>query len=193
MNMPLSEEQRDGLQELMNISMGQAANSLARLIETKISLSIPEITSVSPNQLNEICNTAHVYRTRQSFLGEIKGEVINLLSPQGLQEIAELMDYDSPLDDSDLNEVLLDLSNILAGACLNGFSSQLELNTSLTMPTIYKHQLSDDIAEWKTTLVMKIAFIIESIAFDSKVIICLDENSIKTVIQKLNAMLGIED
>ncbi|TMO92658.1 chemotaxis protein CheC, partial [Pseudoalteromonas sp. S3178] len=43
------------------------------------------------------------------------------------------------------------------------------------------------------TLVMKIAFIIESIAFDSRVIICLDENSIKTVIQKLNAMLGIED
>ena len=31
----LSEDQRDALQELMNISMGQAANSLAHLIETK--------------------------------------------------------------------------------------------------------------------------------------------------------------
>lgn len=40
MNMLLSEEQRDALQELMNISMGQAANSLARLIEAKITLSI---------------------------------------------------------------------------------------------------------------------------------------------------------
>ena len=36
----LSEDQRDALQELMNISMGQAANSLAHLIETKIGISI---------------------------------------------------------------------------------------------------------------------------------------------------------
>ena len=34
----LSEDQRDALQELMNISMGQAANSLAHLIETKIGI-----------------------------------------------------------------------------------------------------------------------------------------------------------
>ena len=34
--LPLDEEQRDALQELLNISMGQAANSLAQLIETKI-------------------------------------------------------------------------------------------------------------------------------------------------------------
>ena len=46
-----TEDQRDALQELMNISMGQAANSLAHLIETKIGISIPNITAVTPEQL----------------------------------------------------------------------------------------------------------------------------------------------
>ena len=41
---PLDEEQRDALQELLNISMGQAANSLAQLIETKIAVSYTHLT-----------------------------------------------------------------------------------------------------------------------------------------------------
>ena len=45
--LPLDEEQRDALQELLNISMGQAANSLAQLIETKIDISIPKIYEVN--------------------------------------------------------------------------------------------------------------------------------------------------
>ena len=46
MNNVLNEDQRDALQELMNISMGRAANALARLIGTKVSLSIPRIVAV---------------------------------------------------------------------------------------------------------------------------------------------------
>ena len=37
----INEDERDALQEIMNISMGQAADALARLIQTKVSLSIP--------------------------------------------------------------------------------------------------------------------------------------------------------
>ena len=40
----LSEDQRDALQEMMNISMGQAAKSLAQLIDTQINLSLPVIS-----------------------------------------------------------------------------------------------------------------------------------------------------
>ena len=49
--LPLDEEQRDALQELLNISMGQAANSHAQLIETKIDIVIPKISAVTPTQV----------------------------------------------------------------------------------------------------------------------------------------------
>ena len=65
---PLDEEQRDALQELLNISMGQAANSLAQLIETKIDISIPKITSVTPTQLYTLLfGSDATFHTRQSF------------------------------------------------------------------------------------------------------------------------------
>ena len=54
MTVPLTEEQRDALQELMNISMGQAANALARLINAKITLSIPKIVLVSTGEFQRI-------------------------------------------------------------------------------------------------------------------------------------------
>ena len=66
--LPLDEEQRDALQELLNISMGQAANSLAQLIETKIDISIPKISAVTPTQLYSLLfETEDAFYTRQSF------------------------------------------------------------------------------------------------------------------------------
>ncbi len=44
----INEDERDALQEIMNISMGQAADALARLISNQVSLSIPAIQSMSP-------------------------------------------------------------------------------------------------------------------------------------------------
>ena len=135
---PLEEEQRDALQELLNISMGQAANSLAQLIETKIDISIPKITSVTPTQLYTLLfGSDDTFHTRQSFLGDIQGEVMSVLSRSGLSEMAKLMEYSEPLSKEDVEEIILELSNILAGACLAGLSSQLELTTNLNMPTLF--------------------------------------------------------
>lgn len=131
----LTADQRDALQELMNISMGQAANSLAHLIETKIGISIPKIASVTPEQLfSMISEQADAYYTRQSFLGDIQGEVMSVVSQQGLCEVGALLEYDAPLSQTDIQEIILELSNILAGACLAGLSAQLALGTNLNMP-----------------------------------------------------------
>ncbi len=134
----LTEDQRDALQELMNISMGQAANSLAHLIATKIGISIPKISAVTPAELFTLINRSeNAFYTRQSFLGDIQGEVMAVVSEQGLTEVASLLEYEAPLSQSDIEETILELSNILAGACLAGLSNQLELATNLNMPTLF--------------------------------------------------------
>ncbi|MEH6734875.1 MAG: chemotaxis protein CheC [Shewanella sp.] len=190
MNDYLSEEQRDALQELMNISMGQAANSLARLIGAKITLSIPQISSVTPIEFVEMINLDTMWHTRQSFLGTVKGEVLSLQSKQGCEAIAELMDYELPLSNITQEELLLELSNILAGACLNGFAQQLTLNTKLSMPTVFDPTLlSAGHYRWGNTLLMEVEFKIESSRFDSKIMICLEADSISIVLTKLNELL----
>ena len=188
----LDEEQRDALQELLNISMGQAANSLAQLIETKIGISIPKISAVTPTQLYSLLfESEGAFYTRQSFLGDVHGEVMSVLSQAGLSEVATLMDYDEPLSKEDIQEIILELCNILAGACLAGLSDQLELTTNLNMPTLFLPDKANfDELQWQHSLVMEVQFIIAISSFSMRVVFCLDNESLARMKDTLDELLA---
>ncbi|MDY6976129.1 MAG: chemotaxis protein CheX [Pseudomonadota bacterium] len=190
--LPLDEEQRDALQELLNISMGQAANSLAQLIETKIDISIPKISAVTPTQLYSLLfETEDAFYTRQSFLGDVHGEVMSVLSRAGLSEVATLMDYDEPLSKEDIQEIILELCNILAGACLAGLSDQLELTTNLNMPTLFLPDKANfDELKWQHSLVMEVQFVIAISSFSMRVVFCLDDESLARMKDTLDELLA---
>lgn len=187
----LTEEQRDALQELMNISMGQAANALACLIATRIQLSIPKILSVTPEDFVALFSESSTsWYTRQSFLGSVNGEVITILSQDGCEALAEAMDYDTPLNDASRKELVLELANILAGACLNGFAEQLTLHTKLNMPTLYQPKIQEQSDfNWQSTLLMEVDFLVEQAHFSSRVVICLEPRSVSELINSLNNLL----
>ena len=187
----LNEEQRDVLQELLNISMGQAANSLAVMLDTRIDISIPEISTVTPNQLYDLLfETGDLSYTRQSFMRDIHGEVISIISYSGLSEIGALMDYDQPLSEEDIQEIILELSNILAGACLSGLSEQLKLTTNLNMPLLFQpDKASFDGLPWQHSLAMEVQFLITISSFSMRVIFCLDDESLARILGTLNAYL----
>jgi chemotaxis protein CheC len=174
--LPLDEEQRDALQELLNISMGQAANSLAQLIETKIDISIPTISAVTPNELYGLLfETTGAFYTRQSFLGDVHGEVMSVLSRSGLSEV---------------QEIILELCNILAGACLAGLSEQLELTTNLNMPTLFVPDKTNfDELKWQHSLVMEVRFAIAISSFSMRVVFCLDDESLTRMKNTLDELL----
>jgi len=188
----LNDDQRDALQELLNISMGQAANSLAHLIETKIGISIPKIASVTPTELYSLIqDTPKAFHTRQSFLGDLHGEVMSIVSQQGLDEVGSLLEYEQPLSHNDKEEVILELSNILAGACLAGLSDQLELSTTLNMPTLFSpSQAGFAEMRWKNSLVMEVQFDIELSSFSMRVVFCLDDESLQRLLLTLDDLLA---
>jgi len=192
MDLSLDEDQRDALQELLNISMGQAANSLAQLIETKIDISIPKITSVTPTQLYSLLfETNNSFYTRQSFLGDVHGEVMSVLSRSGLNEVATLMEYDAPLSKEDIQEIILELCNILAGACLAGLSEQLELTTNLNMPTLFSPDKGNfDDLQWQHSLVMEVQFVVAISSFSMRVVFCLDDESLSRIKATLDDLLA---
>lgn len=188
----LNPDQADALQELMNVSMGQAANALAQLIETEITISIPNINALTPSGLFDVIQThKHALHTRQSFLGDIDGEVMTVLSNDGLLGMARLMDYEEPLTASDTDEVVLDLCNILAGACFSGLSSQLGLITTLNMPTqfIPNKPLFESLS-WHNSLVMEVQFKVSATSFSMRVIICLDNTSLGKILHLVDELLA---
>ena len=53
-SLALTEDQRDCLQEGVNVAMGQAGDSLARFLEVFIHLSVPRIRLLMREQLNRV-------------------------------------------------------------------------------------------------------------------------------------------
>lgn len=193
MNNPMliNELQRDALQEIMNISMGQAANALAQLINIRVILSIPKISMTTPDGLHHLyeAQTPHHF-ARQSFLGDMHGEVISMISAEGCKELGEAMSYDQPMDNNSINELVLELTNILAGACLKGMVDQLGSRLHLAAPSLFEPtQQVQSNYNWHHALLLEILFALEHISFSSRVVICLDETSIGVLAGKLNEML----
>ena len=120
----------------------------------------------------------------------MKGEVLTLLAKDGTNTIGKLLDYQLPMDEVSQEELLLELANILAGACLNVFSAQLGLNTKLSMPTMFSSQMRQtESYRWISTLLLEVEFQLEGTPFDSRVVICLEGQSVDTLISRLNQLL----
>lgn len=187
----INELQRDALQETMNISMGQAANALAQLINIRVILSIPKISMTSPEGLQSFYQASALQHfARQSFLGDMHGEVISMISDEGCKELGEAMSYDQPMDSNSIDELVLELTNILAGACLKGMVDQLGCRLHLAAPSLFEPaQQAQGSYHWHHALLLEILFALEHISFSSRVVICLDEASITVLADKLNEML----
>ncbi len=76
----LSEDQREALQELVNIGMGQAGASIAQVLDEFVKLSIPRISSVAACNLSQeivrLVGDADVSAIRQAFTTEFRGEAL---------------------------------------------------------------------------------------------------------------------
>ncbi len=188
----ISEEQRDALQELMNISMGQAASALATLIDIRVILSIPKISVTSPTSFFEIYNSENEnFYARQSFTGQFRGEVISIISKEGCEQLGETMLYEQPMSDNSFTELVLELTNILAGACLKGLVEQLDTRLHLSAPSIISAESqSVEKYSWQHALLLEICFSLEDSSFYSRLIICLDEQSIVSLKSKINELLS---
>ena len=116
---------------------------------------------------------------------------MSVVSQQGLCEVGALLEYDAPLSQTDIQEIILELSNILAGACLAGLSAQLALGTNLNMPTLFSPRKANfEEFQWSNSLVMEVQFDIEISSFSMRVVFCLDDASLDRLTQTLDELLG---
>lgn len=197
----MNEDQLDALQELMNIAMGQAADRLARLVEEQVILSIPKIHEMSEkcksselNQLEISGKTTTI--TRQSFLGKLRGEVLVCFGAEGAGKVAELMGYGADDNPEADEELILDITNILTGACIQGLANQIDIKCSFAPPSVYstnlvfEKSLSSDMFDGRETLVMEINFTISSHSFCCDLLVCIANESVPILIEAIDELLS---
>ena len=199
----LNEDQRDALQEIANIGMGLAGARLATLLGEFIQLSIPSITPVRVEDLPAVLNQfiggqEFVTVVRQAFTCDVRGEALVLLGDDAIPELWELMGYDpasDTLDAASEQEVLIDLSNLITGACLSCMFEQLGRSLTFSPPTLMGRRVSltqllrPEAMAWDLSLLVEVKFSIENHTFCAHLVMFTGEDSLKTLKMALDELL----
>lgn len=196
-----NEEHRDALQEVANVAMGEAGAKLAELLGTFVRLSVPRIEISAATQVPDILGKLlgsdnAVTAVRQSFLSRIQGEAIVLFGEAGCAELADLMGYEGAFASAQRREVLLDIANVLVGACLGGVFRQLGLELGYSAPSLLaENTLADRVIHteslnWRRALLVEVNFRLEQGAFSSHLVILLPEHSIDRLRESLEQMMA---
>ena len=196
----LTGDQRDVLQEVSNIAMGQAGNSLAQLLGTFVTLSVPRINIVDVAEINQaigklIGDQTEVSAVRQAFLGSIRGEAIAIFHKDSHGDVADLMGYDDNLSEAQKDELLMDVANVVIGACLTGIGELLGTSMSFSAPSIMAKDTPASMLfqleqlNWRCALVVEVNFALEARNFTCHLTQLMPEESISTLQTALDTFM----
>lgn len=188
---PLNEEENEILQEVINIGMGQAGASLAKLLDVFVNLSVPRALWVSGDDfIDQVSGLVAGYSdswagVRQAFYNQLEGETFAIYGANGCKQLAELMGYENESGDGVEEELLLDVTNILVGACLVGVANQLGKKLDFVAPTLVGvgKPLEDLLVgrdmEWVQCLLIEVNFCLEEGDFSCHLVMLMSEDSIE--------------
>jgi len=154
LNDVFSADEKDILQEIMNIAFGNATADLAGVIEIYVVLSVPKIQVISigelPNYLRETLNTSgKTSIVDQRFWGDFNGSGF-LVFPTGsgddlvsLLEDKNADDFRSKSKSMIEYEVLTEIGNILIGACVGKMSELLNTFVTYSPPRVITEKESE--------------------------------------------------
>lgn len=171
----LSEEEVEILQEIMNISFGQSAADLADVIDTHVVLSIPFIDIMDVPDLpdyirNHVKDYKNINIVEQKFWGKFRGDALLIFSSGAGKELMSMLQTESntivgtdPFDILE-RETLMEVGNILIGACVGKLSELLRDVVTYTPPLVIVEKdyreaiLNGHYDEDKTAIILKTDF-----------------------------------
>ena len=185
----LSDAVRDGYKEVVNVAMGQAADLLARVLGAFVVMPIPNINMLEVSELtmtlNQVSENNDFSVICQGFIGSgIAGEALIIFSDSSIVDIADLMKFKSELTEHAELELLMDISSVLSGACLQGIAKQLDINFSQSHPVVLgRHLKMDDLfkrneSRWTKMLTIEMVINIENRNINCQLLLIFTEDSI---------------
>ena len=180
--------------------MGRAADLLARLLDTFVIMPIPKVRMLEISDLemaiSDIKNNATVSAVCQGFIGSgVAGESLLIFNEASFEDIAELMKYESEIDESAELELLMDISSVLCNACLIGIANQLDINFSFDHPKIIgRHVHFDDVlknasSQWQQILSIEMGYRLENKNINCVLLLLITEDSLPALNSRVSYLL----
>ncbi len=145
-NIEFDENERDCLQELMNIAYGSATASISEILNAFATLNVPDIKIVKPKELKPyLVNNLGVDTKSEQFIatqlinGDLAGENLFILDNQSAINLAHEFDLeDDEINDDELFDIVLEVTNILSSSMIGKLTDELGTTVSFAPPSVQK-------------------------------------------------------
>lgn len=196
----LSEDERDCLQELMNVAYGSATAAITEILDAFAQLSIPKIQIIDADELkpylsNELnLNVEHLVSLQQ-INGTLCGENMFVIDKESAKNIAYKFGLEEDeVNDEEIADVVLEITNILSSSTISKLAEDIDTNVSFSAPTIKTitsmNQLKNlFISKYEKVIIISTQLKFEDLNINAELFILTTDNSILYIKEKLNKIL----
>ncbi|MGX9416698.1 response regulator [Vibrio sp. WJH972] len=173
--------------ELINVALGLAAAIVSDKIGIFIELPIPTVGVLETSELNMAITDAlqreNLHGVAQRFVGSgFHGEALVCMRGEGIDGIGRSLGF-SP-EQSSLNEIVLNLSNLLISTFLNSLSDQMGIDLSLRQPVTLKNSYSERCVVKESNeaaFAVEFTYYAENTDFECEVLLFFDQQSVGAI------------
>ncbi|MDE1347280.1 MULTISPECIES: response regulator [Vibrio] len=189
-------KRRDIYMEVANVSIGRAADALARHFDVFVHLPLPNVNIFEVSELHmalrDLAENDQVSGVCQGFSGEgIAGEALVLLSDSSVSDLKKLMKVPADSEELEELELLMDVSNILVGSFLNGLGEQSEVRFFQSSPVLLGQHISIDsviqstAGTFKKTMTFEVSYNIDQTSIRCDLLFMFVDESLPLLDNKL--------
>jgi len=195
----LNEDEKDCLQELINISYGTASASISEILDSFATLKVPRIKLLKSLQLkdylinNDSSNDIQ-FVVSQIIHGNFSGENIFLINKDSAFKLAEILNENEDVNIEEVSDVVLEITNILSSATIGKFSELLDTKVSFQAPSLEIIDSLEDFNENRIKDFNEVIIISTILEFDKlnvkgELILLTKDESIKKLKEELQKIL----
>ena len=196
----LTEDERDCLQELMNVAYGSATAAITEILDAFATLSIPNINIINADELNQYLSAELDFKVEhiislQQINGVICGENMFVIDKESAKNIAYKFGLEEDeVNDEEIIDVILEITNILSSSTISKLAEDMEASVSFSAPTIKKITSIDQlknlfISRYKKVITISTELKFEDLNIHAELFILTSDNSILYIKEKLKKIL----
>ncbi|MEZ4694719.1 MAG: chemotaxis protein CheX [Aliarcobacter sp.] len=199
-NINLTEDEKDCLQELMNVAYGSATAAISEILDAFAKLSIPNIQIINATDLKSyLCGELKLSNeylvSLQQINGTLCGENMFVIDKQSAKNISYKFGLeDEEITDEEIFDVVLEITNILSSSTIGKLAEDIETSVSFSAPTIVSltsvNQLNNlFINKYEKVIIISTQLRFEDLNINAELLIFTTDNSILYIKEKLNKIL----
>ncbi len=199
--LPITEDQRDCLQEISNVAMGAAAEALAEFSKVFVEMSIPKVRYIKPSELPEALASLRggdlISGVVQEYsVGSLQAYALTVITEPSFQDLSQQTGLPISTDEEAV-DLLKQLSKTITDVCLPVLAEQfgisgVELVGEAKAAALHQplsNMTLGEISQWQHVLTTEMNYHLEGHPFNCDLLLVTPDTSLQQLTPALDELL----